>query len=155
MKKIKNVPASVRQRLLDRSRTDRRPFNELLQYYAIERFLYRFSLSAHLNRFVLKGALMLRIWDSPGIRPTMEYFQLQRTGGSALYRVISGCSLNQFNSANNNNSVAGITNNKTEILTTFTSRCQTFLFLQPTHILHKAIGYAILSHAKLPYLVLN
>ncbi len=72
MKKIKNIPASVRQQLLDCSRTDRRPFNELLQYYAIERFLYRFSLSAHLNRFVLKGALMLRIWDSPGIRPTMD-----------------------------------------------------------------------------------
>ena len=72
MKKIKNIPASVRQRLLDRSRTDKRPFNELLQYYAIERFLYRFSLSAHLNQFVLKGALMLRIWDSPEIRPTMD-----------------------------------------------------------------------------------
>ncbi|MFH1153231.1 MAG: nucleotidyl transferase AbiEii/AbiGii toxin family protein [Pseudomonadota bacterium] len=72
MKFVKNVPASVRQRLLDRARTDRRPFNELLQYYAIERFLYRFSLSAHLNRFVLKGALMLRVWDSPEIRPTMD-----------------------------------------------------------------------------------
>ena len=59
MKIVKNVPASVRQRLLDRARTNRRPFNELLQYYAIERFLYRFSLSVHLNRFVLKGALML------------------------------------------------------------------------------------------------
>lgn len=72
MKLVKNVPASVRQRLLDRARTDRRPFNELLQYYAIERFLYRFSLSAHLNRFVLKGALMLRVWDMPEIRPTMD-----------------------------------------------------------------------------------
>jgi len=72
MKLVKNVPASVRQRLLDRARTDRRPFNELLQYYAIERFLYRFSLSAHLNRFVLKGALMLRVWNSPEIRPTID-----------------------------------------------------------------------------------
>lgn len=72
MKPAKNVPASVRQRLLDLARTDRRPFNELLQYYAIERFLYRFSLSPHLNRFVLKGALMLRVWDSPEIRPTMD-----------------------------------------------------------------------------------
>jgi len=72
MKSAKNVPASVRQRLLDLARTDRRPFNELLQYYAIERFLYRFSLSSHLNRFVLKEALMLRVWDSPEIRPTMD-----------------------------------------------------------------------------------
>lgn len=72
MKSVKNVPASIRQRLLDIARKDRRPFNELLQYYAIERFLYRFSLSNHSNRFVLKGALMLRVWDSPGIRPTMD-----------------------------------------------------------------------------------
>ncbi len=72
MKSVKNVPGSVRQRLLDRARKDRRPFNELLQYYAIERFLYRLSLSAHSDRFVLKGALLLRVWDSPEIRPTMD-----------------------------------------------------------------------------------
>jgi len=72
MKFVKNIPASVRQRLLDRARKDRRPFNELLQYYAIERFLYRFSRSAYSERFILKGALMLRVWDSPEIRPTMD-----------------------------------------------------------------------------------
>lgn len=72
MKSVKNIPGSVRQRLLDRARKDRRPFSELLQYYAIERFLYRFSLSDHSDKFVLKGALMLRVWDSPEIRPTMD-----------------------------------------------------------------------------------
>ncbi len=72
MKSIKNIPGSVRQRILDRARKGRRPFNELLQYYAIERFLYRFSLSDHSDKFVLKGALMLRVWGSPGIRPTMN-----------------------------------------------------------------------------------
>jgi len=40
----KNMSASVRQRLFNRAKLDRRPFNELLQYYAMERFLYR-SLS--------------------------------------------------------------------------------------------------------------
>ena len=72
MKSVRNVPASVRQRLLDLARKDQRPFNELLQYYAIERFLYRLSLSDHSDRFILKGAVMLRVWDSPGIRPTMD-----------------------------------------------------------------------------------
>lgn len=42
---------SVRQRLLNRARSDRRPFNELLQYYAMERFLYRLSQSVHADRF--------------------------------------------------------------------------------------------------------
>jgi hypothetical protein len=36
---IKNWPASVRARLLNISRATGRPFAELLQYYAMERFL--------------------------------------------------------------------------------------------------------------------
>ena len=48
----RNIPASVHQRLLNRAKDDRRPFNELLQYYAMERFLYRLSRSAHANRFI-------------------------------------------------------------------------------------------------------
>jgi len=67
----KNIPASVRQRLLNRAKSDRRPFNELLQYYAMERFLYRLSQSVHVDRFILKGALMLKVWRSPELRPTM------------------------------------------------------------------------------------
>ncbi len=68
----KNIPASVRQRLLNRAKNDKRPFNEILQYYAMERFLYRLSQSEHANRFILKGALMLRAWRSPEFRPTMD-----------------------------------------------------------------------------------
>lgn len=74
-----NISASVRQRLLNRALQDGRPFNELLQYYAMERFLYRLSLSAHADRFVLKGALMLRVWRSPQFRPTMDIDMLGRT----------------------------------------------------------------------------
>ena len=76
---LKNVAASVRQKLLNKSRADIRPFHELVQYYAMERFLYRLSLSHHANRFVLKGALMLRIWQAPEIRSTMDIDLLGRT----------------------------------------------------------------------------
>ena len=41
---LSNIAASVRQRLLNKARADQRPFSELLQYYAMERFLYRLSL---------------------------------------------------------------------------------------------------------------
>jgi hypothetical protein len=75
----KNIAASVRQRLLNRAKHDRRPFNELLQYYAMERFLYRLSQSVHADRFVLKRALMLRVWRSPELRPTMDIDMLGRT----------------------------------------------------------------------------
>mgnify|MGYP001426604091 CR=1 FL=1 len=53
--KMTNIPASVRARLLNRARSENRPFNELLQYYAMERFLYRLSKSRHADSFVLKG----------------------------------------------------------------------------------------------------
>lgn len=67
-----NVAASVRQRLLNLARSGNRPFAELLQYYAMERFLYRLSVSDHAQCFVLKGALMLRVWDAPMHRPTLD-----------------------------------------------------------------------------------
>ena len=79
MNSPKNISASVRQRLLNRARSDQRPFNELLQYYAMERFLYRLSQSAHADRFILKGALMLRVWRSPELRPTMDIDLLGKT----------------------------------------------------------------------------
>ncbi|MET3648823.1 hypothetical protein ABIC60_003476 [Phyllobacterium ifriqiyense] len=40
----KNVGASVRARLLDRSRAERMDFQILLTRYALERLLYRLSL---------------------------------------------------------------------------------------------------------------
>jgi hypothetical protein len=51
--------ASIRQRLLNQSRAQGRPFQVLLQYFAMERFLYRLSRSPFSDRFVLKGALLL------------------------------------------------------------------------------------------------
>jgi len=79
MKSTKNISASVRQRLLNRSKTDKRPFNELLQYYAMERSLYRLSKSNYAGHYILKGALMLRAWRSPEFRATMDIDMLGRT----------------------------------------------------------------------------
>lgn len=67
-----NLAASVHQRLLNLAKTSGRPFNELLVYYGIERFLYRLSLSRFGERFVLKGALTLLVWQTPLTRPTRD-----------------------------------------------------------------------------------
>lgn len=83
MKPSVNVAASVRQRLLNRAKSDKRPFSELLQYYAMERFLYRLSKSTFAKRFILKGALLLRVWDSPEFRPTMDIDMLGITSNEA------------------------------------------------------------------------
>ena len=68
----RNIPASVHQRLLAKARGSSRPFNELLQHFAIERFLYRLSKSPQAGRFILKGALMLSAWSGSMSRPTMD-----------------------------------------------------------------------------------
>ena len=64
--------ASVRQRLLNYAKANNRPFAEVLQYYAMERFLYRLSASPHASKFLLKGALLLTAWRAPMSRPTMD-----------------------------------------------------------------------------------
>jgi predicted nucleotidyltransferase component of viral defense system len=78
----KNIAASVRQRLLSKAKETGRPFSELLQYFAMERFLYRLSKSHYADDFVLKGALMLTVWEAPLTRPTMDIDLLGRIDNS-------------------------------------------------------------------------
>jgi len=68
----KNISASVHQRLLNVAKDTQRPFNEVLQYFAMERFLYRLSQTEHVDSFVLKGALLFRVWDTPDSRATKD-----------------------------------------------------------------------------------
>lgn len=77
-----NIPASVRQKLLNKSKDKGRPFLEVLQYYAMERFLYRLSISAHAPKFFLKGALMFRAWGAANHRPTLDIDLLGKTTNS-------------------------------------------------------------------------
>ena len=68
----RNIAASVRQRLLNRAKAEGRPFTEILQYFALERFLYRLGRSRYSNQFVLKGALMFNVWQGLYSRPTRD-----------------------------------------------------------------------------------
>lgn len=68
----KNIAASVQARLQNQARAAKRPFQELLQYFAMERFLYRLSKTPHSARLVLKGALMLHVWEVPLARATKD-----------------------------------------------------------------------------------
>ena len=69
----------MRQRLLNQSRAQNRPFEELLQYFAMERFLYRLARSPYADQFILKGALLLTAWRAPLSRPTMDIDLAGRT----------------------------------------------------------------------------
>jgi len=67
-----NLPASIRQRLLNLSRDHGEDFNLTLTRYAIERLLHRLSQSDRADHFVLKGALLLSIWTGRLQRPTRD-----------------------------------------------------------------------------------
>ena len=75
----RDIGASVRHRLLNQARAQSRPFQELLQYFAMERFLYRLAKSPYADRFFLKGALLLTAWRAPLSRPTMDIDLAGRT----------------------------------------------------------------------------
>jgi predicted nucleotidyltransferase component of viral defense system len=92
----RDLGASVRQRLLNQSRAQGRPFQELLQYFAMERFLYRLAKSPFADRFVLKGALLLTAWRAPLSRPTMDIDLAGRTSNElehvrSLIGEVCGC----------------------------------------------------------------
>lgn len=68
----KNLGASVRERLLNKARAEKRDYNGLLTRYALERMLYRLSLSATRDQFLLKGALLFDLWFDVPHRPTHD-----------------------------------------------------------------------------------
>jgi hypothetical protein len=72
MKKIKNMVSSVRNRLLEIARRKNRPFDEILVLYGLERFLFRLSQSAHKDRFILKGGLLIYGMELSEARPTRD-----------------------------------------------------------------------------------
>lgn len=74
----RDIAASVRGRLQNRAKQTGRPFQELLQYFAMERFLYRLSKSEYGSRFVLKGALMFRVWNAAQSQATRDIDFLAR-----------------------------------------------------------------------------
>lgn len=82
MTKEKNLAKSIHDRLLSIGKSTRRPFNELLQLFAMERFLYRLGCSPHGRVFILKGGLMLRVWNAPITRPTRDTDLLGHTENS-------------------------------------------------------------------------
>jgi hypothetical protein len=70
VKEIKNLPASVRAKLLALAKANAEDFNRTLVRFGIERFLYRLSQHAHRDRFILKGAMLFITWPEGMYRPT-------------------------------------------------------------------------------------
>ncbi len=68
----RNISGSVRDRLLNKARAEKLDFNLLLTRYALERMLYRLSISKQRDQFLLKGALLFDLWFDMPHRPTHD-----------------------------------------------------------------------------------
>ena len=69
---VKNVAASVKQQLLNLSRSRGWDFNWLLSRYVNERLLYRISQSSYTDQLILKEAFLFIYWGKGELRPTRD-----------------------------------------------------------------------------------
>jgi predicted nucleotidyltransferase component of viral defense system len=85
-KVIKNIPASIRQRLLALAQQRGDDFQDVVRRYGMERFLYRLSRSRYRHDFILKGATLFLVWTGEYYRPTKD-LDLLFSGSSDLRRL--------------------------------------------------------------------
>jgi len=92
-KKTKKVTSSVLARLRNNSKLSGAPFQQVLQLYAMERFLYRISKSKHAQSVILKGALLLKTIGIPSARPTVDIDMLRKgkADHASLVALIKDC----------------------------------------------------------------
>lgn len=69
---VTNVAASVRQRLSIVQGATGRDYQGLMIQYALERLLYRLSISRHRDLFLVKGAMLFTIWNGSPHRMTRD-----------------------------------------------------------------------------------
>jgi len=69
---LQNISASVEQRLKNITLKSGEDHQYLLMRYCLERFMYRLSRSAYAEQFVVKGAMLLKLWTGEQYRPTKD-----------------------------------------------------------------------------------
>ena len=83
----KNLPASIRARLLSLAQSRDEDYQRVLGRFAIERFLYRLGRSKHRDRFALTGATLFTLWTGQTHRPTKDLDLLGRGLSSNINEV--------------------------------------------------------------------
>lgn len=67
-----NIAKSVKDRLLNIARREGRVFDIVLVRFALERLLYRLSVTEHRDRFILKGGMLVTVWIDDDNRVTRD-----------------------------------------------------------------------------------
>ena len=83
----------IRRRLKARAAELGLDFQQAVLYYAMERFLFRLSQTPWSERLVVKGAVMLRVWDAAVARPTRDIDFLGRVDNTpeAIRGIVAEC----------------------------------------------------------------
>ncbi len=71
--KERNIPASIRYKLLSLARANNLDFQMLLTRFVLERFLFRLSKSKYKEKFILKGAMLFQIWKGGHLSTYQRY----------------------------------------------------------------------------------
>lgn len=86
-KKVVDISASVRQRLLNLAKENSEDFQFVLTRFALERLLYRLSQSEFREQFILKGAMLFPLWGGAPHRVTRD-LDLLGFGESSIGRLV-------------------------------------------------------------------
>jgi predicted nucleotidyltransferase component of viral defense system len=90
---IKNMAASVSARLNQYAKSHNLNLGDVQQYYAMERALFRISQSQYREQLVLKGGLMLFVFQGPLTRATKDIDLLAHVNNDPenLKKIIQEC----------------------------------------------------------------
>jgi hypothetical protein len=78
----RSLAASVGARLMNQAKETGDDYQRLLVSFCLERFLFRLGTSSVHDRFVLKGAMLLRLWSAQPYRATRDLDLLRKGDGS-------------------------------------------------------------------------
>ncbi|MFZ4514512.1 MAG: nucleotidyl transferase AbiEii/AbiGii toxin family protein [Geothrix sp.] len=81
----KDLPASVRARLLNVAKQRGEDLDLVLKRYGIERLLFRVSQSVHRDTFILKGAMLFELWMGRAHRSTKDLDLLRLESTDVLH----------------------------------------------------------------------
>ncbi len=77
-----NLIDSIRQRLLNQAKLSGQDFQLILNQFFRERFLFRLGSGEYKERYLLKGAALLGLWEKNPYRSTMDLDLLRASGGA-------------------------------------------------------------------------
>ncbi|QXC52607.1 nucleotidyl transferase AbiEii/AbiGii toxin family protein (plasmid) [Agrobacterium salinitolerans] len=97
-REIRNRAASIKQQLSNLARREGRVFEIVMVRYALERLLYRLSVSDKADRFILKGGMLVTLWLDGDNRETrdVDFLGYGQADGETLRSIFAAIMAAQY-----------------------------------------------------------